>query len=354
VTRYGCRVTPSTPLLIDCDTGIDDALALLLACASPEADIRAITCVAGNVDAHQVAVNTRAVLELAGRDDIEVALGREVPLVRPLVTTPETHGGQGVGDATLPPPRQQLSARHAADLIIAEASARPGELTLVTLGPMTNLAVAVLREPRLPRLLRRLVLMGGAYGAAGNTTPVAEWNVAVDPEAMAIVLRAWAADGPVTWGEDVPPRPVALGLDVTEQARFLPEHLERLAARAGRGPDGTSPDDGPRDAIVGFLIDALAHYFRFHEEFDGFRGAFIHDPLALAAALDPSLVTTRPLTVEVHLGGVADGQTIADRRGHWGRPPNLDVAVSADVPRFLDRFIERVGGLAATRAGMAR
>lgn len=347
-------MTATVPLLIDCDTGIDDALALLLACASPEADIRAVTCVAGNVDARQVAVNTRAVLELAGHDDIEVALGREVPLLRALQTTPETHGGQGLGDARLPEPRRPVSDRHAADLIIAEATARPGELTLLTLGPMTNLAVAVLREPRLPRLLRRLVLMGGAYGAAGNTTPVAEWNVAVDPEAMAVVLRAWAADGPMAWGADAPALPLALGLDVTEQARFLPEHLRRLAARAGCAEDGTPLAGGPRDPVVGFVADALAYYFRFHERFDGFRGAFIHDPLALAAALDPTLVTTRQLTVEVHLGGAADGQTIADRRGHWGRPPNLDVAVSADAPRFLDRFIDRVGGLAASMAGMAR
>jgi purine nucleosidase len=343
------------PLLIDCDTGIDDALALLLACASPEADIRAVTCVAGNVDARQVAINTRAVLEVAGRSDIEVALGREVPLMRPLVTTPETHGGQGLGDALLPAPTRELSARHAADLIIAEAAAHPGEVTLLTLGPMTNLAVAVLREPMLPKLLRRLVLMGGAYGTAGNTTPVSEWNVAVDPEAMAVVLRAWAPDGPVPWGDDPPPRPLALGLDVTEQARFLPEHLERLAARAGCGLDGSRLDGtGARDPIVGLVVDALAYYFRFHETFDGFRGAFIHDPLALATALDPALVTTRPLTVEVHLGGLADGQTIADRRGHWGRAPNLDVATTADVPRFLDRFIDRVGGLAVSRADVAR
>lgn len=352
--RYGCRVTTPVPLLIDCDTGIDDALALLLACASSEADIRAVSCVAGNVDARQVAVNTRAVLELAGRDDVDVALGREVPLLRPLQTTPETHGGQGLGNASLGEPRRAVSARHAADLIITEAKVHPGELTLLTLGPMTNLAVAVLREPALPKLLKRLVLMGGAYGAAGNTTPVAEWNVAVDPEAMAIVLRAWAADGPIAWGDDAPARPLALGLDVTEQARFLPEHLERLAARAGCAPDGTPLAGGPRHPIVGFVADALAYYFDFHERFDGFRGAFIHDPLALAAALDPTLVTTRPLTVEVHLGGPADGQTIADRRGHWGRPPNLDVAVSADVPRFLHRFIERVGGLAAERSGVAR
>jgi purine nucleosidase len=349
-------MTASTqPLVIDCDTGIDDALALLLACASPEADIRAVTCVAGNVDARQVGINTRAVLELAGRADIEVALGREVPLVRSLVTTPETHGGQGLGDALLPAPGRAPSPRHAADLIIEEARAHPGEVTLLTLGPMTNLAVAVLREPRLPVLLKRLVLMGGAYGAAGNTTPVAEWNVAVDPEAMAVVLRAWAPDGPMGWRDDPPTRPLALGLDVTEQARFLPEHLERLAERAGCTPDGQRIDgSGLRDPVIGFLADALGWYFRFHETFEGFRGAFIHDPLALATALDPRLVTAQPRTVEVHIGGIADGQTIADRRNHWDRPANLDVAVAVDVPRFLDRFMDRVGGLAATRSGVAR
>lgn len=348
-------MTASLPLIIDCDTGIDDALALLLACASPEADIRAVTCVAGNVGARQVADNTRAVLELAGRGDIEVAAGREVPLLRTLRTTPETHGRQGLGDAVLPPARRPLSARHAADLMIAEARARPGEVTLLALGPMTNLAVAVLREPQLPRLLRRLVLMGGAYGVSGNTTPVAEWNVAVDPEAMAVVLRAWAADGPMAWGDDAPSLPLALGLDVTERARFLPQHLERLAARVGCAPDG-SPllDGGPRNSVVAFVADALSYYFRFHERFDGFRGAFVHDPLALAATLDPGLVTTRPLTVEVHLGGIADGQTIADRRGHWGRPPNLDVAVDVDAPTFLERFVDRVGGLASSVSGMAR
>ncbi len=344
----------SIPLLIDCDTGIDDSLALLYACASPECRIRAVTGVAGNVDALQVGINTRAVLELAGRDDIEVALGRPVPLMRALVTTPETHGPLGLGDALLPPPRRALSARHAADLIIEEARADPGQLTLVTLGPLTNLAVAVLREPRLPALLRRLVLMGGAYGVPGNTTPVSEWNAAVDPEALAVVIRAWSVDGPVTWGDEPPPRPLALGLDVTEQARMLPEHLERLATRAGCHVDGSPLAGGVANPVVRFLSGALGFYFRFHERFDGFRGAFIHDPLALAAALDPSLVTTRAVAVEVELGGsMTVGQTIADWRRHWGRPPNLDVALTADVDLFLERFVERLGGLASQRSDMA-
>jgi len=348
--------TGAVPLLIDCDTGIDDSLALLYACASPEADVRAVTCVAGNVDADQVGINTRAVLELAGRRDIEVAIGRTVPLMRQLVTTPETHGPRGLGDASLPPPTSALSERHAADLIIAAATHRPGELTLVTLGPMTTLAMAVLREPMLPRLLKRLVLMGGAYGAPGNTTPVGEWNVAVDPEAMAVVLRSWSPDGPVDWAGRPPTRPLALGLDVTEQARFLPEQLARLAERAGCRVDGSPLDGhGTTNPVIQFVADALAFYFRFHERFDGFTGAFIHDPLALAAALDPNLVRARPVTVDVELGGALTlGQTVADWRGHWSRPPNLDVAVAADVATFLDRFIERVGRLAAEHPDVAR
>ena len=126
------------PIIIDCDTGIDDSLALLYACASPDAEIVAVTCVGGNVDARQVAENTRAVLELAGRPDVEVALGREQPLVRPLRTTPETHGPRGIGYAQLPPASRPLSKRHAADLLIEEARRRPGEITLVAIGPLTN------------------------------------------------------------------------------------------------------------------------------------------------------------------------------------------------------------------------
>src|SRR6476661_7918465 len=180
-------------------------MALLYACASDEADLVAVTCVAGNVDARQVAENSRAVLELAGRGDIEVALGREVPLVRPLETTPETHGPQGLGHAVLPPPTAPISDRHAVDVILDEARRRPGEITLVTLGPLTNLAIAVLREPALPGLLKGYTLMGGAFGVSGNTTPTTEWNIHCDPEAAKIVLRAW---GTARETEPTIPRPL--------------------------------------------------------------------------------------------------------------------------------------------------
>lgn len=329
------------PILVDCDTGIDDSLALLYACASPECELVAVTCTAGNVDARQVAENTRAVLELAGRSDVEVAIGRETPLARPLITTPETHGPRGIGYAELPPARMPLSAGYAPDLIVEEARRRPGELTLVTLAPLTNVALAVLREPELPSLLRRLVIMGGSYRSAGNTAPTTEWNVNVDPEAAAIVFRAFGADERT--------RPTALGLDVTERAKLLPSHLEALAARAGCSADGARPN-GSVNPIIRYVADALRFYMEFHSRYDHFYGAFIHDPLALAAALDSSLVRTEAVPVDVELGGrLTTGETVTDWRRVWGQPPNLNVAVEADISRFLERFVERLGALAADR-----
>ncbi len=359
--------TARIPIIVDCDTGIDDSLALLYAVASPECELVAITCTAGNVDARQVAENTRAVLELAGRSDVEVAIGRETPLARALVTTPETHGPRGIGYAELPAAAMPLSARYSPDLIVEEARRRPGELTLVTLAPLTNVALAVLREPELPRLLKRLVIMGGSYRSPGNTAPTTEWNVNVDPESAKIVFEAFgsaategpaapegstATEGPAATPEDLagparPNRPTALGLDVTERAKMLPEHLTALAARAGCAVDGGRVHGGT-NGLVRYLADALRFYMEFHSRYDGFYGAFIHDPLALAAALDPTLVRTEPVTVDVELGGrLTTGETVTDWRRVWGRSPNVDVAVEADIARFMTRFIERVGDLAA-------
>jgi purine nucleosidase len=335
-------VAGPAPLLLDVDTGIDDALALLYACASPDAEIVAVTCVAGNVDAQQVARNTRAVLELAGRADVEVALGRETPLVRDLVTTPETHGPLGIGYAVLPPASRPLSARFGPDVIVEEARRRPGELTLVTLGPMTNLALAVLHEPALPTLLRRWVIMGGSYRSPGNTAPTTEWNVAVDPEAARICIAAFGRPEVVgvRRAAGLPPLPLAMGLDVTERAKLLPEHLAALAARAGAS--------AAMNRVLRFIDDALRFYMEFHSRYDGFYGAFVHDPFAVAAALDPALVRTEALAVDVELGGtLTTGETVTDWRRAWGRPPTLDVAVEGDAAAFFERFIERVGGLAA-------
>ena len=344
------------PIVVDCDTGIDDSLALLYAAASPECELVAVTCTAGNVNARQVAENTRAVLELAGRSDVEVALGRETPLTRALVTTPETHGPRGIGYAELPPASSPLSPRFGPDLIVEEARRRPGELILVTLAPLTNVALAVLREPELPRLLRRVVIMGGSYRSPGNTAPTTEWNVNCDPEAAKVVFEAFGGEGSDGRGT----RPIALGLDVTERAKLLPEHLARLAALAGCEPDGStlggstlgdSTPDGRTNPIVRYLADALRFYMEFHSRYDGFYGAFIHDPLALATALDPTLVRTESLTVDVELDGrLTTGETVTDWRRRWGRSPNVDVAVDAEIGRFFERFVERIGTLAMGRA----
>src|SRR5262245_45841792 len=303
------------------------------------------------------------VLELAGREDVEVALGREIPLVRALETTPETHGPEGLGYAELPPPSRPLSERHAVDLILDTVRERPGEIQLVTLGPLTNLALAVLREPRLPGLLRGYTLMGGAYGAPGTTTPTTEWNIHCDPDAAKIVFRAWAE---AHEADPTIPLPLALGLDVTEQARILPDDVVRLARRAGSTPDdsialarGEDPMHATRSVasnpVVRYVADALRFYMEFHAHYDGFYGAFIHDPLAVAATLDRSLVTTEALYVDVETrGDISTGQTVADRRRLTGRPPNLDVAVTADVATFMDRLVERIGALAAEHPDVSR
>ena len=354
-------MTARRPIVVDCDTGIDDSLALLYLLASEEAEVLAITCCSGNVEAHQVADNNRGLLELIGRPDIEVALGRSVPLVRPLEITPETHGPRGVGHAELPAGRRPLSARHAADLFAEEAHRRPGELTLLCIGPLTNLAVALEREPALPRLLRRVVIMGGAFRVPGNTTPVSEWNIHCDPDAARAVMHAWTA---AIEADPSVSRILALGLDVTEQAVIRPDHVVALARRAGSRPDdsialsrGEDPMRATRSVagnpVVRFVADALRFYMEFHARYDGFYGAFIHDPLAAATALDESLVSTQALAVDVETGGdLTAGQTIADFRGLWHRPPNVDVAISADADEFLGRLIERVGAL-AERLGVA-
>lgn len=339
-------MTDRLPIILDVDTGIDDSLALLYAAASDDAEFIAATCVFGNTEAATAARNTQMILELAGRPDVEVALGRDVPLVRPLETTPETHGPLGLGHATLPPPRTALSPRSGPQLIVDEARARPGEIVLVTLGPLTNLAVALELEPDLPRLLRGYALMGGAYRASGNTTPTTEWNIYCDPEAARAVFRAWTAadDGArgAAGGGFAPrvPRPLALGLEVTEKAVFLPSHIERLAATAG--------SDAP---IVRYMSDALRFYFEFHQRYDGFYGAFIHDPLAVAATLDRDLVRTEAVHVDVETNGeLTAGMTVADWRHLTGKAPNLDVATDADAATFIDRLLDRIGSVATLTA----
>ena len=230
----------------------------------------------------------------------------------------------------------------------------------MTLGPLTNLAVALEREASLPSLLKRLVMMGGAYKAPGNTTPTSEWNVHVDPDAAQAVFAAWRPDldGPCdrTAARDGPRRHGARDPAAGPPGRA---RAARRRIAGGRERDGVGAD-APRGSVAAnpvlrFIGDALRFYFEFHERYDGFYGAFIHDPFAVAAALDRSLVFTQPVFVDVETGpGLAHAMTVADWRGITRNPPNLDVAVAGNAETFIERFIDRVGGLAATHARVAR
>ncbi len=335
-------------ILMDVDTGIDDAFALVYLLSRPEVKIQAITCTAGNVGARQVALNNLSLLELCGRAGIEVAVGAEVPLEIPLVTTEETHGPQGIGYAELPPPRQPISARHAVDVWIEEVRARPGEITGLITGPLTNFALALRREPELPRLLKGLVIMGGCFNYQGNTTPTAEWNVSVDPHAAKEVFAAYR-------GLPEERLPLVCALESTERIEMRPEHLAALAAAAGaEEPELVLPEqpEGLRSTssnpLVACLSDAIRFYMEFHRLYDQGYVAHVHDAFAAAAAVGRTPVTARLATVDVETDSpLLIGTTVADYRGLWGLPPNARIVTGNDPEQCFEELITSVGALAA-------
>jgi purine nucleosidase len=334
-------------VIIDVDTGIDDSLALLYLLASPEADIVGIAATAGNVPAPRVAANNLAWLDVCAAPDIEVALGAAEPLAIPLRTTEDTHGPQGVGYAELPESARALSPRSAAEMWIELVREHPGQIIGLCTGPLTNLALALRLEPRLPQLLQRLVIMGGAFNHPGNTTPTNEWNVHVDPEAAKEVFDAFSTT-------PADRRPIVCALDITETIEMRPKHLSLLAERAGSLPVELVSEDDPPEArsatsnpIVRYLTDAVRFYFDFHKLYDQGYLAHMHDPFAAAVALDPGLARTRPATVDVELTGtLTRATTVADWAGMWDREPNADIVIGTDPDEFFDRMISRVGDYA--------
>ncbi|RVW03335.1 nucleoside hydrolase [Rhodococcus spongiicola] len=348
-------MTARTPLIVDVDTGIDDSLALLYLLARDDADIVAVLSTAGNVPTAQVANNNLAWLELCGRTDVEVAVGADGPLSAPLRTTEDTHGPQGIGYAILPTPTHRPSDRTATQAWVDLTRERPGEMVGLVTGPLTNLALAIRTDPGLPARLRRLVIMGGAFHHPGNTTPVAEWNISVDPEAAAEVFAAFSA-------VPVDRAPIVCGLDVTERIVLRPEHLRRLAELSGSTPAETiRSDDAPStrsvtsNPVVRHLSDAVRFYFEFHRDHGQGFIAHMHDPFAAAVALDPDLAQYRPATVDVETEGrITRGQTVADWFGLWGRPPNARVAWDTDPDAFLDDLVGRVAAFASTMNQSAR
>jgi purine nucleosidase len=319
------------PIVIDVDTGIDDALALLYACAQDQAQILGVSTVVGNVGLPAATRNTRAVLVLAGRAAIPVWPGAGAPLSIAVRDAREVHGRSGLGYAVLPEPQEPAHSVHAVDSIVAAAHAHAGRLLLVATGPLTNIALAVMREPELPRLLKRFVIMGGAFGEPGNVTPSAEFNIWHDPEAARIVFRAFGGVG----GTPV----VAIGLDVTRKTIIDEGDVAELASRCAGKPLGA--------ALTRFITDSSRFYFERMEGTEGRRIFTMHDPLALAVALDPALVETRRAAVDVETAGrLTTGATIADWRGQWGRLANTEVAVAVDAERFRRMFFEAMVRLA--------
>lgn len=307
-------------ILFDTDPGIDDACAILLALASSELSLEGLSIVHGNCSLEQATRNALSVLELGNAEHIPVAKGCELPLVQPSLLAPETHGETGLGYADLPAPRARPVSQHAIDFLIEQILAAPGEITLVAIGPLTNVALAIRQEPRIVGALRELVIMGGALRHEGNTTALGEFNTYVDPHAAQIVYHAGM---PIT----------LVPLDVTYQCILTPADVKRLQ-KSG------SP-------ITQFIVDATRFYMEFHDEFQSIEGCVINDPLALALTFAPELCTYQDLPVDVDLsGGICMGKTVADFYNYGKKPANMRVALGVRARDFMELFLERMERLA--------
>lgn len=334
-----------TRLIADVDTGIDDACALLhllgRRAIDPSFDLVAISTSAGNTTARQAALNTLAVLDSVGVDDIEVAVGSEQPLQIELVTTPETHGMAGLGYAHVSDLSDRLSPRPHLNVWLEELRAHPGETTLLITGPLTNLARALAEAPEIVELVGQVVIMGGSFGGrGGNVTPVAEWNSWVDPHAAKQVHAAFA-------GQPEDRLPIVAGLEVTEQVYVLPAELDDLIGAAGGVPPLLSTEaarNPARHTVTGrpaldLLTDALAFYFEFHSDYDAGYFAHLHDLYAAMLATGEVDAATTAVCVDVEADSeLTRGQTIADHRGIWGRPPTARVVTTADRDAVLRQW----------------
>jgi inosine-uridine nucleoside N-ribohydrolase len=301
------------PILLDCDPGHDDAIALLLALASPELQLLGVTTVAGNQTLEKTTANALRVLEFVERTDVEVAAGADRPLVREPFVASYVHGETGLDGPNLPPPQSQPVDSHAVDFLAEKILETGGAVTLVPTGPLTNIALLLALHP--DARPERIVLMGGAI-AEGNVTPAAEFNIWADPEAAARVFTA---------GIDV----TMIGLDVTHKALFTSAHIGRLSGRVGE-----------------MVTELLRFYDRFHREVYGFDGSPIHDAVAVAHVARPGLVETKNLNVEVDVESeLCRGRTVVDLWRRTKRDANAHVGVGIDSAGFLDLLIERINTL---------
>lgn len=319
-------------IIFDTDPGTDDALALMLALNSPELDVRAITVVPGNVTADMGLENALRMVSLANRCDIPVAAGARHPLFQKLITAEFWHGKNGLANIELPASKCKVDARFGPDLIIQMVHAAPHEITLVPVGPLTNIALAVEKDPSIVPLVKEVVLMGGSI-SGGNVNAAAEANIYNDPEAAQVVFQAgW----PLTM----------VGLEIGDKALFTRHYLDELAKTRGPINDFIS-------AVLKYLVDLSAQF--------GSPGSPMYDPSAVAVAIDPTLVKTQAMHVDVETRGeFTRGETVGNRRGYVERnvlhgdryviegadkvESNARVCVDVDADRFLQLFVDRIRG----------
>lgn len=323
-------------VIIDTDPGADDAIAIMLALNSPELAVRALTVVAGNVPAAQGLDNALRLVSLARRCDIPVAIGAQRPLVGILTTAELYHGKNGLGDVQRPPATCAADKRWAPDLIVDLVHAAPHEITLITIGPLTNIALALSKDPSIVPLVKEIIMMGGSI-SGGNASPAAEFNVYVDPEAAKIVFEAgW----PLTM----------VGLDVGDKALLTRTHLAVLA-------HGHSP--------MAQLVSDIGAFLLQRADRAGRTGASMYDPLAVGVAIDRTIIQAVPMRVDVETTGrVTRGETVTNRSGKVSRhelrtfpegdrfvatgaeqvTPNADVATTVDAERFVQLLLSRMEG----------
>ena len=313
-------MTKPLPIIIDTDPGQDDAVAILLALASPEFEVLGITVVAGNVPLALTEINARKICELAGRPEIKVFAGAVRPLVRRLVTAEHVHGRTGLDGPVLADPKMPLHKQHAVDFIIETLMAREaGTVTLCVLGPMTNIALALILEPKIASRIRRIVAMGGGFFEGGNVTPAAEFNIYVDPQAARVVFEA---DIAIT----------LIPLDCTHQALTSAARVEKFRAMKNKS--------GPATAAL------LDFFERFDEQKYGTDGGPLHDPCVMAWLLKPELFQSRDVNVSIECESeLTMGMTVVDWWGITDRKPNATVCRSINAQGFFDLLTERIAKL---------
>ena len=309
-------------IIIDTDPGQDDALAILLALGSPELEVLGITCVAGNVPLPLTIRNARLVCELAGRRDMKIFAGCERPMVRDLVTAEAVHGETGLDGPDWDEPTMPVEEAHAVDWLVETLmAADDGEITLCPVGPITNVAMAMIREPRILPKIAEIVTMGGGYFVGGNTTPVAEFNVYVDPHAAAVMYRSGV---PI----------VTMPLDVTHKALMSPEWIASVKAIGG--------DVGTKTAAM------VSFYERYDLDRYGTRGGPLHDPATIAYLLKPELYGGKDVFVEVETQSeLTMGMTVVDYWHRWQRPSNCRWISEVDSDGFFELIRERLTNLPA-------